>query len=355
MSNKYSNIKSMIKEIGIKEQWDEYINKCIRKTFLQSYQWGQFQKSLNKDVKYLSVFDNGNLRGVALCIKERSLFGNYIYIPRGPLLINENEEIYKKVINEIKEYFKDVISIKIDPAYTESNPLAKVPSQLGFIHSINFIQSETNWIIDLKGNTEEELLTWCREHGMVDNYPKYIRKAKRDGVEISFSKDRNDWELFHKYLTESGKRKSFEVRSKEYFLNMYDTLSEDNIVRLGMAKRDGHILAMILIAVDSNEISCLYSAQTDIDTKLRAPLLLRWECMLMGQREGIKRFNNWGVLPESKYKPNNPGYGYSQYKRSFGGYLEQLERTYEYPYDKLKNTLQRIYDWYIKIRYYKYR
>ena len=91
----------MIKEIGIKEQWDEYINKCIRKTFLQSYQWGQFQKSLNKDVKYLSVFDNGNLRGVALCIKERSLFGNYIYIPRGPLLINENEEIYKKVINDL--------------------------------------------------------------------------------------------------------------------------------------------------------------------------------------------------------------------------------------------------------------
>jgi lipid II:glycine glycyltransferase (peptidoglycan interpeptide bridge formation enzyme) len=77
--------------------------------------------------------------------------------------------------------------------------------------------------------------------------------------------------------------------------------------------------------------------------------------MLLGQKEGIKRFNNWGVLPEERYKKGNPGYGYSHYKRSFGGYLESIERTYEYGFKKVPHLLQRLYDWYIKFRYYRFR
>jgi lipid II:glycine glycyltransferase (peptidoglycan interpeptide bridge formation enzyme) len=75
----------------------------------------------------------------------------------------------------------------------------------------------------------------------------------------------------------------------------------------------------------------------------------------MGQRENIMRFNNWGVLPDERYKKTNPGYGYSKYKRSFGGYLESIERTYEYTFKKFPLIFQRIYDWYIKIRYYRFR
>jgi lipid II:glycine glycyltransferase (peptidoglycan interpeptide bridge formation enzyme) len=112
---------------------------------------------------------------------------------------------------------------------------------------------------------------------------------------------------------------------------------------------------MIVIAMCGDEVSTLYSAQTDTDSNLRSTMLLRWECMLLGQKEGFKRFNNWGVLPDDRYEKGNPGYGYSHYKRSFGGYLESIERTYEYPYKKISYILQRLYDWYIKIRYYRFR
>lgn len=77
--------------------------------------------------------------------------------------------------------------------------------------------------------------------------------------------------------------------------------------------------------------------------------------MLLGQKEHIARFNNWGVLPENKYKPGIPGYGYSQYKRGFGGYLEQIERTYEYVYDKKIMPVEKLHDYYIKLRYYRFR
>ena len=268
-------------------------------------------------------------------------------------------ECYTQVLGALKEYWgkqQGVKAIKIDPGFIENTDIAKVPKQLGFVHSINFVQSENNWMIDLVGKNEEDLFKWCKEHGMNKNYPTYIRKARRENVEITFSNEERDWDLFYTYLKMSGNRKGFEVKSRKYFINMWEILGNDiDILRLGIAKRDGNILAMILIAIYGDEISVLYSAQTNTETKLRATMLLRWECMLLGQKEGIKRFNNWGVLPEKKYKEKNPGYGYSHYKRDFGGYMETLERTYEYAYNPISHLLQRIYDWYIKIRYYRFR
>jgi lipid II:glycine glycyltransferase (peptidoglycan interpeptide bridge formation enzyme) len=347
-----------IAEVIDKHIWDTYLNQCQRKTFLQTYKWGEFQKDLGKKILRLAFLDENNtLLGISLCIYEKTPFGTQIYLPRGPLMTKETPEVYKSILNALVEYFenKNISCIKIDPAFTQKEEIAKVPQNIDFKHSINFIQSETNWMIDLVGNTEEELLTWCKEHGMSKNYPTYIRKARREGIDISFSNNIEDWKLFHTYLQKSGERKSFDVRPLTYFTTLHKYFSQNGVVRLGVAKRNGNILAMILIAVYGDEISCLYSAQTDIDTKLRAPMLLRWECMLMGQREGIKRFNNWGVLPEERYKPSNPGFGYSQYKRGFGGYLEQIERTYEYVYNKKLYPIQRLYDRYIKFRYYRYR
>jgi lipid II:glycine glycyltransferase (peptidoglycan interpeptide bridge formation enzyme) len=340
------------------EEWDSYLNRCKRKSFLQTWQWGEFQESLGLKISRLAFFLSEEFLGVSLCIIQNTRFEKYVYCPRGPLLVKDSIQNYTQVLGALKEYWMDkgVGSIKVDPGIIKGSDLAKVPSQLGFVHSINFVQSEHNWMIDLVGDSEEVLFNWCKEHGMSSNYPTYIRRARKKGVEIEFSKEKRDWDLFHTYLKMSGERKGFEVKSKQYHMGMWEHLgNESDILRLGIARKNDKILAMILISVYGDEVCTLYSAQTDTDSNLRATMLLRWECMLLGQREGIQRFNNWGVLPDEKYKESNPGYGYSQYKRGFGGYLESIERTYEYPFKKLPHLLQRVYDWYIKIRYYRFR
>jgi lipid II:glycine glycyltransferase (peptidoglycan interpeptide bridge formation enzyme) len=345
-------------EIKNQKEWEKYERRCEKKSFLQSWQWGEFQKSLGKEITRLAIFLNNKFLGMSLCIKEKSRFEKYIYCPRGPLLVNNDIQTYTQVLGEIKEYWSDkgVGSIKVDPAFLADTDIAKVPQQLGFKHSINFVQSEHNWMMDLKGKSEDDFFNWCKKHGMSKNYRTYIRRARRKGVKIKFSKDKKDWDLFHTYLTLSGQRKEFEVKSKRYHMGLWKYLgNESDILRLGIAKKDDRILAMIVIAVHGDEVSTLYSAQTDTDSNLRATMLLRWECMLMGQKEKIKRFNNWGVLPDERYNEENPGYGYSHYKKGFGGYLESIERTYEYSYKKFPHLLQRIYDLYIKIRYYRFR
>lgn len=345
-------------EVKNQQEWNIYLNQCERNSFLQTWQWGEFQRYLNHKIKRLAFFNNEKFLGLTLCIIQKSRFEKYVYCPRGPLLVKDSGQIYAQVLGALKEYWENenICTLKIDPAFLSKSKISKLPQKCGFKHSINFIQSENNWMIDLVGRNEDELFAWCKEHGMSKNYPTYIRKARRNGVEIEFSKEQKDWDLFHTYLKYSGRRKDFEVKSKKYHMGMWECLGKDsNILRLGIARRDEKILAMIVVSTYGDEISTLYSAQTDIDSKLRATMLLRWECMLLGQKEGFKRFNNWGVLPEKKHTPKNPGFGYSQYKRGFGGYLEEIERTYEYVFNKSLHPLQKLYDLYLKFRYYRFR
>ncbi len=347
-----------IKEIKNQEEWDELLKWMKRKSFLQSWQWREFQKYLGKDVKNLAIYQTEKLIGITLCIIENSRFEKYVYCPRGPLLVEDTVERSTQVLGALKEYWstKSVGSMKVDPAFIKGDEIANVPGEIGFRHSVNFVQSEHNWMIDLEGENEEDLFEWCKEHGMSSNYPTYIRRARKKGVKIEFSKEKKDWDLFYTYLNMSAERKGFAVKSRKYHMGLWEYLdNEENILRLGIAKKDEKILAMIVVAVYGDEVSTLYSAQTDTDSNLRATMLLRWECMLLGQKEGVKRFNNWGVLPDERYEKGNPGYGYSHYKRSFGGYLESIERTYEYSFKKLPHLLQRMYDWYIKLRYYRFR
>lgn len=84
-------------------------------------------------------------------------------------------------------------------------------------------------------------------------------------------------------------------------------------------------------------------------------MYLRWQCMLQGQREGFKYFNSWDVLPDEKYNPRSKRYGYSNFKRGFGGYLVRYQRTADLPLKEKRYILVRLLDLYRSIRYYKDR
>jgi len=61
-----------ITEIFEKHTWDSYIHQCTRKTFLQTYEWGEFQKELGKEILRLAFLDTNNtLQGISLCILKK--------------------------------------------------------------------------------------------------------------------------------------------------------------------------------------------------------------------------------------------------------------------------------------------
>lgn len=347
-----------IKEIDNPSILDDFVKGSPNSNFMQSYNWSMYQeKGLGRKTFRLGFYNDQELVGLAYCYEISQTFGKYIYCSRGPILKELNSEVYTGILSKLKVYFKDkgYIFLKIDPSIRRDNAVSEVPLSIGFKKCINYVQPETPWFLNLVEGDEEKQLKWCEEHGMGKNYPTYIRKARRLGVNVRFSKDVKDWELFTKYLRESSNKKDFVINNSRYYVKQLEYLGNSNEIRLAIAQYEGKPLAMLILSFFGNEVSCLYSCQTGIETKLRGAMLLRWECMLQAQREGFKYFNSWDVLPDEKYIPQAPRYGYSNFKRGFGGYLVRYQRCMDYPYSFSKYLLVRLLDYYRKIKYYQDR
>lgn len=337
---------------------DDFIKKSPNSNFMQSCNWSKYQQEgLKRKTFRLGFFREKALVGVSYCYEISQTFGKYIYCSRGPILKELNSELYSEVLKLLISYFqeKGYLFLKIDPSLKAKESISEVPLSLGFKKCINYVQPETPWFTELVGNSEQELFNWCNENGMGKNYPTYIRKARRAGVSVRFSKDISDWEMFTKYLAKSSERKDFVINDTNYYINQNKYLGDSNEIRLAIAEFEGEPIAMLVLSFFGNEVSCLYSCQTGIQSKLRGAMLLRWECMLKAQKEGYKFFNSWDVLPDEKYKPSAPRYGYSNFKRGFGGYLVRYQRCMDYPYSKSKYLLVRVLDIYRRIRYYRDR
>ena len=348
----------VIKVIEKGDVWDDFVKKSPLSNFMQSWNWSLYQEEgLGRKTFRLGFYKREELWAVASCYEISQTFGKYIYCSRGPILKELSSHLYKDVLEALTEYFKEkgYVFLKVDPAIQESLTESKVPLSLGFKKCINYVQPETPWFTELIGDTEEELMEWCKSNGMGKNYPTYIRKARRSGVSVRFSDELPDWKLFTHYLHQSADAKDFVINDADYYLKQLRYLGTKGEIRLGIAEYEREPVAMLILSFYGNEVSCLYSCQTGMRKKIRGAMLLRWECMLLAQKEGFKYFNSWEVLPNEKYVPTNPRYGYSNFKREFGGYLVKYQRTMDYPFSKGKYFLVTILDMYRKIRYYRER
>ena len=96
-----------VTEIYEKDIWNNFIFSHTKKTeseFLQSWEWGMFQKKLGRKVWFLAIKDKEEIIGQALIIKHNLPFGkSYFYCPRGPIFSILKKEIFQELIKKIKD------------------------------------------------------------------------------------------------------------------------------------------------------------------------------------------------------------------------------------------------------------
>lgn len=85
-----------IKEINNKEVWEGFSGQCEEKTFLNSWNWGEFQKREGNKIWRLGIYDNEQLVAIILIIKIRARRGTFLFIPHGPNIINSKFQIPNK-------------------------------------------------------------------------------------------------------------------------------------------------------------------------------------------------------------------------------------------------------------------
>lgn len=277
--------------------------------FLQSWDWGDFQKITKKKPRRWLLEDEGGGQGMIQGFEHR-LMGpwKYLYIPRGVW----PEEQFERLIEHLEE--EQYVFVRIEPVY----PLPKIVTYP--TRDTRSRQPAQTLRIDLT-HAEEELL------GAMHAKTRYnINLAAKKGVTVTHEKNSA---LFWRLNQETTARDLFRSHDETYYAAMLACpLTEQVNAYLG----DTCIAANILVNWD-NTITYLHGASSNASRNLMAPYLLQWTAIKQAQAQGKKYYDFWGISPpleETAGKPTTFFHGYrwdatdawsgiTRFKVGFGG------------------------------------
>ena len=178
---------------------------------------------------------------------------------------------------------------------------------------------------------EPRLLPW---RTVEDN----IRLALRHGVSIRTSNQLAEMRTFYALFAETSLRRDFFAEPYSFFLNLGSTLFACGMAELLFAEYEQKILATILVIYFGNRATYLYGGSSAVNRNVMPTYLLHWEAIQRARSRGCTEYDFYGIDPFDQ--PDHPYYGFSRYKRHFGGEVFSAIGAYDLPfYDRIANRL----------------
>ena len=174
------------------------------------------------------------------------------------------------------------------------------------------IQCRNNYVLDIGGRTEEELL------GSFKSKCRYnIRLAKRRGVTCKVY-GRERLADFCRLMEETKDRDGFDMRTEGYFARMMNSLGEH--CRLYLCEYQGQALSGAICVQYGGRTTYLYGASTSVHREVMPNYLMQWEMIRWAVESGCHTYDFGGV--PHWYDPDHPNNGVYRFKTGFNGRLE---------------------------------
>ncbi|MBI2989873.1 MAG: peptidoglycan bridge formation glycyltransferase FemA/FemB family protein [Candidatus Magasanikbacteria bacterium] len=273
-----------LREVYDKNEWNTAFADLSVKEFLQSWEWGEFQKKTGKTVLRLVGEERGEAVALFQGFEHRLALGlKYLYIPRVVC-----SKIWLRNLRD-RCLSRSYSFMRIEPAEWQSRDISPDPE----IRNIHPRQPASTLFLDLD-KSEKELL------GEMHHKTRYnIGLALKKGLEIDEEKNADLFWLLHK---ETSRRDGFGGHPKEYYKKMLET---DSIFQLN-ARWKGETIASNIYIWCADRFTYLHGASSDKHRNAMAPYLLMWTAIKKAEVLGAKTFDFWGIAPTNQEADSSP-------------------------------------------------
>ena len=231
-------------KIGISAQeHDDFVKQSSQTNLLQSASWAKVKD--NWDNERIGFYKNNQLvASASILIKPLPLSMTMLYIPRGPIMDYQDQELLHFVLTSLKKFAKTkkALFIKFDPSlFLVQNQSGEErqdnPKTLDLINNLQ--KAGAIWLgrtelLDetiqprfqaniYKDNFSEELLSKSTRQA--------IRTARNKGIQVQFggSELLDD---FSALMKKTENRKSIHLRGQDYCQKLLDTYPEHSYITL---------------------------------------------------------------------------------------------------------------------------
>jgi len=350
-----------IREINNKQIWEDFLLQCKDKTFLDSWNWGEFQKMTGSKIWRFGAYKDKELISIALVIKVEAKRGTFLFVPHGPVIKKSSDVGSLEVLlGELREIARkeNCSFIRISPIWQKSEENIKIFEDLGFRDAPIHMHPEITWELDISPS-EEELLMNMRK---TTRY--LIRQGlKNKDIEVIQSQDIKDVEKFNKLYQETVVRHHFAPFSLNYLKNEFLAFNSDNQILIFLGRYKGEIISSAMIIFWQDIAFYHQGASSHKYSKIPVSYLLQWEAIKQAKKRNCKTYNFWGIapcfteakqgnsksqapnskqIPSTKFQTNpkhqipksHPWYGLTLFKMGFGGSKKEYVKTQDFVLSK---------------------
>ena len=276
----------------------------------------------------------------------------------------------------------------------DNRKIADYLKKLGYYYNENGAQVKWCYCLDINGKTSEELFKEFRSSTR-NNINRTITKFKLNIRDLK----KNQLHEFKKVTEDTCDRREFQDKTLQYYEDMYDAFGKDVAFKIcelncdeyidnmkeeikefnrkinelsdsssnkkkkeeykkqleanenkikeveELKKEKGNVipLSAAMFILYGDEIVYLFSGSYEEYMKFCGQYRLQWEIIKYAADHGYKRYNFYGI--QDVFNPQGKDYGVYEFKKGFGGYVEELLGSYIIDIDfksKIYNLLRKI-------------
>lgn len=297
--------------------WNSRVVAYEHAQFLQSYEWGEFQRSFGREVVRLECVSALRLplwRGAT-----------YLYCPRGPLG-DDVSVCVKRIADPTRDIF-----VRFEPQVSAESTFIKKSVKT---HSI---QPDAEWILDTRPGYRVLL-------GAMHSKTRYnIGLANKKSVQVRIVANtedlrKGDEDAFVSLLAESAGRGAFHLHPHSYYraliryflqLKNVEQNNKHPFGRLYLAEHEGDICATMFVMFFGDTAYYLHGGTSLRKRELMVPYALHATAIAQTEALGYPFYNFGGIVSNSD--PSHAWSGITKFKKGFGGELFLYPGTYDYP------------------------
>jgi lipid II:glycine glycyltransferase (peptidoglycan interpeptide bridge formation enzyme) len=318
-----------------KNSWEKQAISPEYAEFLQSWEWGEFQKAVGNKVVRLLIQEGDTHQRLQGFVHKLPLSWKYLYIPRFQI-----SDLGFQIFCDWARK-QGFVFIRCESVHAE------ILNHKSQIQNSNR-QPQTTLILDL--NKDEETLL-----SEMHSKTRYnINLAERKGIRIE---EKKDVDIFWKLNQETKERDDFKSHDKNYYKKMLQL----PIVHQLTAYYENEPIASNICISYGNVFTYLHGASSNNYRNLMAPYLLQWEQIKLAKRMCCKFYDFWGISPRVRNKDkgvknklvetcfhnlcwqaDHKWTGVTRFKAGFGGQVKEYPGAVDVVFRKMSYKLYEV-------------
>jgi peptidoglycan pentaglycine glycine transferase (the first glycine) len=311
-----------------RENYNRFVSNHPSGSFLQSWEWGQWQAFLGRPIFRYAVFDDASIMGTIQVIQTMVpglTQAHYLYAPHGPLLNIDNKlAVCQALLEQLRHDFPKAWFIRLEPK-------GEIP-QLG--RPTLRIQPGKTSLLDVTINDDAMLQ---RMHSKT----RYsIRLAIRHDVEVTTTLlDQNITESIidesAELLEQTAKRQSYRSHGADYYRKLFSfyrahAKPDGSTITIYQARYQGQLLAMAAMMDYGATRTYLFGGSNEEHRAVMPTYALHWRAIRDARNLGLTTYDWWGIETAGGAMP-----GFVRFKINWGGEAH----SYPVPQDIIQKPL----------------